>query len=77
MVRLTVRIDEFQDSRVRAEAKHRGVSRARVVRELIDQYLSQPQEESPRWKKLLEQIDVEPLPPGTSIDDFLYGSRAT
>ena len=74
MVRVTFLLDEPEHDRLAAAAARRGVSKAAVLRDLIDEQLPKPNAQPlPRWQLLLDQMDVEPLE--GSVDDYLYGSE--
>ena len=75
MVRVTFLLDEAEHDRLAAEATHRGVPKAAVLRDLIDKQLPKADPQTlPRWKVLLGEIDVEPL--DVSVDEYLYGGKS-
>ena len=74
MVRVTFLLDEAEHDRLAAAAVRRGVPKAALLRDLIDKQLPRTEPETlPRWKVLLQEIDVEPL--NVSIDEYLYGGK--
>jgi len=75
MVRVTFLLDEAEHNRLNAAATSRGVPKAAVLRDLIDKQLPRNEPGTfPRWKVLLQELDVEPL--DVSVDEYLYGEKS-
>lgn len=77
MKRLQVSLEPELDQALGREADREGVSKAEIVRRCLRERVGPlpPVEEDPLFQ-LFGTGESEPLPPGTTIDDVVYGRKA-
>lgn len=77
MKRLQISLEPDLDQALGREATREGVSKAEIVRRCLRDRIEPPPpiEEDPLFK-LFGTGTSEPLPPGTTIDDVVYGRKA-
>ncbi|MDQ6747282.1 MAG: ribbon-helix-helix domain-containing protein [Candidatus Dormibacteraeota bacterium] len=70
MRRFQVYMEDGLDDRLEAEARRRGVSKARVVRDAVNRDLGMPAVEPPGpWQAMTGWLELDPV---ENIDDVIY-----
>ncbi len=77
MKRLQFMIEPELDEALEAAALRERVSKAALIRRWIGEHLPPlpPLEEDPLWE-MVGAFEAEPLPPGVTLDDVIYGKKA-